>query len=84
MASQAYLVLPLPKESRSSDHWMDFNFFGHQLVIHLVPKKALQEAAHNNALDGHDVPVPHFGVVLGITEWQALAERLPALHAVRD
>lgn len=63
---------------------MDFNFFGHQLVIHLVPKKALQEAAHNNALDGHDVPVPHFGVVLGITEWQALAERLPALHAVRD
>jgi extradiol dioxygenase family protein len=52
LASQAYLVLPLLKESRSSDHWMDFNFFGDQLVIHLVPKNALQEAAHNNALEG--------------------------------
>ena len=54
------------EEGRSSDHWVDFNFFGHQLVIHLAPKNASQEAAHTNAVDGHDVPVPHFGVVLGI------------------
>ena len=54
------------EEGRSSDHWVDFNFFGHQLVIHLAPKNASQEAAHTNAVDGHDVPVPHFGVVLGM------------------
>jgi extradiol dioxygenase family protein len=49
------------EEGRSSAHWVDFNFFGHQLVIHLAPKNAAQEAAHTNAVDGHDVPVPHFG-----------------------
>ncbi|MCX4219067.1 VOC family protein [Pseudomonas sp. MCal1] len=67
------------EEGRSSDHWVDFNFFGHQLVIHLAPKNASQEAAHTNAVDGHDVPVPHFGVVLGMEEWHALAERLKSL-----
>lgn len=66
------------EEGRSSDHWVDFNFFGHQLVIHELPKTASQESAHTNAVDGHDVPVPHFGVVLGWDDWQALAERLQA------
>ncbi|WP_095147859.1 VOC family protein [Pseudomonas sp. Irchel s3a18] len=67
------------EEGRSSEHWVDFNFFGHQLVIHQHPETATQEAAHTNAVDGHDVPVPHFGVVLSMTEWESLAERLTTL-----
>ena len=63
-------------EGRSSEHWVDFNFFGHQLVIHEAPKMAYQESAASNPVDGHDVPVPHFGVVLGWADWEALAERL--------
>ena len=66
------------EEGRSSEHWVDFNFFGHQLVIHEHPKTSSQESAHTNAVDGHDVPVPHFGVVLGWEDWHALAERLQA------
>lgn len=64
------------EEGRSSDHWVDFNFFGHQLVIHEHPKMPYQDNAHTNAVDGHDVPVPHFGVVLGWDDWEALAKRL--------
>jgi extradiol dioxygenase family protein len=52
------------EEGRSSNHWVDFNFFGHQLVIHYKSKS--DEALHTNPVDGKDVPVPHFGVVL---EW---------------
>lgn len=63
-------------EGRSSEHWVDFDFFGHQLVIHEAPKMAYQESAVSNPVDGHDVPVPHFGVVLGWADWEALAERL--------
>jgi uncharacterized protein len=63
-------------EGRSSDQWVDFDFFGHQLVIHEAPKSAAQIAAHTNPVDGHDVPVPHFGVVLDWDMWQTLAERL--------
>jgi len=66
------------QEGRSSDHWVDFNFFGHQLVIHEHPKTVFQAAAHTNAVDGHDVPVPHFGVVLSWDDWHALAARLQA------
>ncbi|MGJ7458864.1 VOC family protein [Halomonas sp. MA07-2] len=66
------------KEGRSSEQWVDFNFFGHQLVIHEHPKMPYQEQANTNAVDGHDVPVPHFGVVLGWEEWETLAERLRA------
>jgi extradiol dioxygenase family protein len=63
-------------EGRSSAHWVDFDFFGHQLVIHEHPKTASQEHARTNAVDGHDVPVPHFGVVLEWAQWEALAARL--------
>ncbi len=63
------------EEGRSSEHWIDFNFFGHQLVVHLAPQTSNQAAAHN-AVDGHDVPVPHFGVVLQWDVWQTLADRL--------
>jgi extradiol dioxygenase family protein len=65
-------------EGRSSEQWVDFDFFGHQLVIHEHPRTAAQEHAHTNPVDGHDVPVPHFGVVLGWDEWEALADRLNA------
>ncbi|WP_448680494.1 VOC family protein [Pseudomonas nicosulfuronedens] len=63
-------------EGRSSAQWVDFDFFGHQLVIHQHPRTASQEAAHTNAVDGHDVPVPHFGVVLPWEDWERLAQRL--------
>ena len=50
------------KEGRSSDHWVDFNFFGHQLVIHIDSSKA--NILNENSVDGKSVPVPHFGIVL--------------------
>ncbi|SOB80638.1 hypothetical protein SAMN06297144_1162 [Sphingomonas guangdongensis] len=63
-------------EGRSSDHWIDFDFYGHQIVAHLDP--AAEPVAVANAVDGHDVPVPHFGVVLTMSDWSALAERVRA------
>jgi len=51
------------EEGRSSDYWVDFNFFGHQLVIH-YKEKASEGAKNNNPVDGKDIPIPHFGVVL--------------------
>lgn len=67
------------KEGRSDTHWVDFNFFGHQLVIHqkedFVPSKGI-----TNPVDGHDVPVPHFGVVLSWDDWTILSKRLKSLH----
>jgi extradiol dioxygenase family protein len=62
-------------EGRSSDQWIDFDFFGHQIVAHLAPDGAGQDAARNH-VDGHGVPVPHFGVVLTLEDFAALAERL--------
>ena len=63
-------------EGRSSDEWIDFDFHGHQIVAHLAPGQAGDRAS--NHVDGHGVPVPHFGLVMGIAEWEALAERLRA------
>jgi len=63
-------------EGRSSDEWIDFDLFGHQIVAHLAP--ARPDQPHHNPVDGHDVPVPHFGVVLEMADWEALAERLKA------
>ena len=65
-------------EGRSSDEWVDFDFFGHQLVVHLDP--ARKQHVHHNEVDGHDVPVPHFGVVMEWGAWQALSERLRKLN----
>jgi extradiol dioxygenase family protein len=62
-------------EGRSSDEWVDFDFFGHQLVAHLDAHTERREPVHN-AVDGKDVPVPHFGVVLEWKVWQDLADRL--------
>ena len=61
-------------EGRSSDEWIDFDFFGHQIVAHLSPEAVAGRAS--NAVDGHDVPVPHFGAVLTMAEWEKLAARL--------
>jgi uncharacterized protein len=61
---------------RSSTEWIDFDLYGHQLVAHWSPDA--RAAAHTNPVDGHDVPVPHFGVVLGWYDWHALADRLQA------
>lgn len=61
-------------EGRSSEQWVDFDFFGHQLVVHLVD--SAPSHPWNNKVDGDDVPVPHFGVVLAMSEWQALADKL--------
>lgn len=63
-------------QGRSSEQWIDWNFFGHQLVTHVAPERILPLA--HNAVDGHNVPVPHFGVVLGMEQWQALADRIRA------
>jgi uncharacterized protein len=60
-------------EGRSSPHWIDFNFFGHQLVAHLSHTAASNRSSD---VDGHNVPVPHFGVVLKMAQFDALAARL--------
>ena len=67
-------LLGLP-QGRRSETWIDFDFFGHQIVAHLKPGMSPE---HFNPVDGHDVPVPHFGVVLTMPDWQALADRLKA------
>lgn len=66
------------EEGRSSDHWVDFNLFGHQFVIHLKPKPEQKEGLHHNPVDGHDVPVPHYGVVLDWEDWENLRDKLIA------
>lgn len=64
-------------EGRSAADWVDFDFFGHQLVAHVDPaRRPFVQAPHTNAVDGKDVPVPHFGVVLDWEEWHSLAARL--------
>ena len=61
-------------EGRSADEWIDFDFFGHQIVAHLAPAPAALAGA--NEVDGKHVPIPHFGAVLPMAQWQALADRL--------
>ena len=63
-------------EGRSSDEWVDFDLYGHQVVAHLAPDEARRAAT--NAVDGDNVPVRHFGVVLDMASWETLAERLRA------
>ena len=67
-------------EGRSSDSWIDFDLFGHQIVAHLDPQA--KAVAVSNPVDGHDVPVPHFGVVLTMDAWRSLADRLKAAGTV--
>ena len=68
-------VLGCP-EGRSSMRWIDFNLYGHQLVCHLVEGTPAANGSSLNPVEGHQVPVPHFGVVLDLPEWNSLADRL--------
>ena len=61
-------------EGRSAAEWIDFDFFGHQIVAHLDSTAAPRRA--HNPVDGHDVPVPHFGAVLPMADWRTLVDRL--------
>lgn len=70
-----YRDVLLCKEGRSSDKWVDFDFFGHQFVIH-QKHNYKNEPPITNPVDGHDVPVPHFGVVLEWSVWHDLADSL--------
>lgn len=63
-------------EGRSDERWIDFDFFGHQIVAHLDGQS--RAAGASNAVDGHDVPVPHFGAVLDWEAFAALRDRLAA------
>lgn len=63
-------------EGRSADDWVDFNFFGHQIVAHHAPAET--GLAQRNAVDGHGVPVRHFGIVLPMAQWESMATRLKA------
>ena len=72
-------VLGCP-EGRSDATWVDFDLFGHQIVAHLKPD--MPKGLHHNTVDGHAVPVPHFGVILEWDTWQSLSQRL-AVHGVK-
>ena len=61
-------------EGRSADQWVDFDLYGHQIVAHFAPEQV--RTGSTNRVDGEDVPVPHFGLVLPMAEWKTLAERL--------
>lgn len=65
-------------EGRSSDKWVDFNFYGHQIVAHLSPAETGQ--ANTSDVDGHQVPARHFGAILSLPEWEALAAKLKAAN----
>jgi extradiol dioxygenase family protein len=65
-------------EGRSASDWVDWNFYEHQMVTHVVPSTARAAVAGHNAVDGHQVPVPHFGLILSIPDFHTLAERLTA------
>ena len=64
-------------EGRSADHWVDFDLFGHQIVAHLVEQRSARAV---NPVDGDDVPVPHFGLLLRPDQWRSLADRLVAAN----
>jgi extradiol dioxygenase family protein len=76
LAREFYGGLLACPEGRSSAEWIDFDLYGHQIVAHLKPGHT--PALHHNAVDSHAVPVPHFGVVLTMADWQALAAKLQA------
>lgn len=77
-ARQFYGTILGCAEGRSSAEWIDFDFFGHQIVAHLAPEECA--ARCTNEVDGHQVPVRHFGAVLSMPAWHAFAERLRARH----
>jgi len=78
-ARRFYVDLLGCNEGRSDELWVDLDLYGHQIVAHYKPaEESTAKDAHHNPVDGHDVPVPHFGVVLDWDAWQQLADRLKA------
>lgn len=78
-ARQFYVEVLGCRVGRSDELWVDLDLFGHQIVAHYSPSSVSRtEQAHSNPVDGHDVPVPHFGVVLDWSDWEALAAKLQA------
>jgi extradiol dioxygenase family protein len=76
-AREFYVGLLGCTEGRSADDWVDFDLYGHQFVCHLRPDDERERARRGSAIvDGYDVPIPHYGVVLGMDDWRELAERL--------
>ena len=73
-AREFYLGILECAEGRSASHWIDFDLYGHQIVAHLAPAENFKR--HSNEVDGDAVPVPHFGVILPMKEWQELADKL--------
>ena len=69
-------------EGRSSSSWVDFNFFGHQLVCHIAENYPAASELATNAVDGHDVPVPHFGAVLELPDFERLSVKLQSAGIV--
>ena len=65
-------------EGRSSEYWIDFNFFGHQLVVHLDQRDDRNTTRLENPVDGHGVPIPHFGIVMSMDDWKTFRDRLQA------
>ena len=65
-------------EGRSAGHWVDFDFYGHQIVAHLAPEETGHKATSD--VDGHAVPVRHFGAILPMGEWERLAAKLQAAN----
>jgi extradiol dioxygenase family protein len=68
-------VLNCP-EGRSAPHWIDFDLYGHQFVVHYRPKPENPEPVVYSSVDNHQVPIPHFGIVLAWSDWQEMAKRL--------
>jgi extradiol dioxygenase family protein len=77
VARQFYGQLLGCPEGRSSNEWVDFNFYGHQIVAHLAPEECNRRGS-SSKVDDHDVPVRHFGAVLNLAQWQQLADKLKA------
>ncbi|MGI9343738.1 MAG: VOC family protein [Gammaproteobacteria bacterium] len=76
-AREFYVGLLGCTEGRSADDWVDFDLYGHQFVCHLRPNmRGDRQPGSGSIVDGHDVPIPHYGVVLGMADWRELAERL--------
>jgi len=70
------------REGRSADTWVDFDFFGHQLSLHLSPPESIPQTPTNTGqVDGVAVPMPHFGAVLTHAQWQQVADKLSAAKA---
>lgn len=83
LAREFYIQLLGCREGRSAPEWVDFDFYGHQIVAHLispalVPQHNYIIPQHHHEVDGHTVPIPHFGIVLSWKNWHELSVRLTA------